>query len=202
MVGDARIRLAGATRSEYALIIIDAYSSDAIPIHLLTREAFELYLDKLAPGGMLALNISNRQFELKTVLGNVARDLKLAFRTRDNLQLTEAEQDRGWMASEWAVMARTTADLGTLARDPRWVLPEIQPGTRCGPMTSTTCSACSSGRAEHWFFAGPSEPGLVVGWSMDGRRTRRPRRLTIHHPARHRIHTVVSLLRVDSGGER
>ena len=129
VVGDARIRLAGATRSEYALIIIDAYSSDAIPIHLLTREAFELYVDKLAPGGMLALNISNRHFELKTVLGNVARDLKLAFRTRDNLQLTEAEQDRGWMASEWAVMARTTADLGTLATDPRWVLPEIQPGT-------------------------------------------------------------------------
>ncbi len=129
VVGDARIRLAGAARSEYTLIIIDAYSSDAIPVHLLTREAFELYMDKLAPGGMVALNVSNRQVELKTVLGNVARDLKLAFRARDDQQLTEAEEDRGWLASQWAVMARTTADLGTLATDPRWVSPEIRPGT-------------------------------------------------------------------------
>jgi hypothetical protein len=129
VVGDARIRLARATKSEYALIIIDAYSSDAIPIHLITREAFELYLDKLAPGGMLALNVSNLHVELKTVLGNIAKDLKLAVRARDDQQLTEAEENRGWLASQWAVLTRTTADLGTLATDPRWVLPDIRPGT-------------------------------------------------------------------------
>jgi hypothetical protein len=129
LVGDARVRLAEARKSEYQLIIIDAYSSDAIPVHLLTREAFELYLDKLAQGGMLALNISNRQLELKTVIGNVARDLGLAFRARDNLNLPAAEENRGKMPSQWMVIARSVEDLGELAVDPRWVVPQIRPGT-------------------------------------------------------------------------
>jgi hypothetical protein len=78
---------------------------------------------------MLVLNISNLHFELKTVIGNVAKALKLAVRVRDDQQLTEAEENRGWLASQWAVLARTTADLGTLAADRRWAVPEITPGT-------------------------------------------------------------------------
>jgi len=129
VVGDARLRLAGAAKAEYSLIVIDAYSSDAIPVHLITKEAFELYLDKLAPHGLIALNISNRQFDLKTVLANIANDLGLAFRSRDDQQLSEAEENRGKLASQWAVMARSAEDLGNLAADPRWVVPEIRPGT-------------------------------------------------------------------------
>jgi len=129
VVGDARLRLTEAQKSEYQLIIIDAYSSDAIPVHLLTREAFELYFDKLAAGGMLALNISNRQLELKTVIGNVARDLGLAYRARDNLNLPAAEANRGKMPSQWMVIARSVEDLRELAVDPRWVVPPIRPGT-------------------------------------------------------------------------
>jgi hypothetical protein len=129
VVGDARIRLAEAAKSEYALIVLDAYSSDAIPIHLLTKEAFALYLDKLAPGGALALNVSNRQIDLATILANVAKELQLAYRARADQQLSEAEQNRGKLASQWAVLARTTDDLGSLATDPRWVLPQSRPGT-------------------------------------------------------------------------
>jgi hypothetical protein len=129
VVGDARLRLTGAARSEYGLMVIDAYSSDAIPVHLITTEAFELYLDKLAPHGIIALNISNRQFDLKTVLGNIANDLGLSFRARDDQQLTESEENRGKLPSQWAVMARTAEDLGNLAADPRWVVPEIRPGS-------------------------------------------------------------------------
>src|SRR4030095_3392820 len=92
-------------------------------------QAFQLYLDKLAPGGLLALNISNRQLELKTVLGNVAKDLELACRARDEQQLTIQEENRGKLPSQWAVLARATADLGQLVRDPRWVIPAIRPGT-------------------------------------------------------------------------
>jgi hypothetical protein len=129
VVGDARLRLAGAARSEYSLIVIDAYSSDAIPVHLITKEAFQLYLEKLAPHGVIALNISNRQFDLKTVLGNIANDLGLSYRARDDQQLSEAEENRGKLPSQWAVMARTKEDLGNLAGDPRWVVPEIRAGT-------------------------------------------------------------------------
>ncbi|MBM3847520.1 MAG: hypothetical protein FJ405_14710, partial [Verrucomicrobia bacterium] len=62
--GDARLRLQEAATEGYDLLIMDAFASDTIPLHLLTREAMRLYLDKLAPEGLLAVNISNRYLEL------------------------------------------------------------------------------------------------------------------------------------------
>ena len=73
MIGDARLSLARARPQQFGLIILDAFSSDAIPIHLLTREAMELYLSRLAPGGVIALHISNLHLSLSPVLGRVAR---------------------------------------------------------------------------------------------------------------------------------
>ena len=63
-----------AGRRAYDLLIIDAFSSDAIPVHLLTREALALYLDALAPDGLLAFHVSNRYFELEPVLIKLADD--------------------------------------------------------------------------------------------------------------------------------
>ena len=74
---------------------------------------------------MLALNISNLHIELKTVLGSVAADRKLAFRARDDQDLDPRDQGRGKMASQWAVLARTSDAFGSLMTDPRWVAPEI-----------------------------------------------------------------------------
>jgi spermidine synthase len=59
------------------LIILDAFSSDAIPIHLLTREALDSYLRKLSPHGVLAFHITNRYFDLRPVLSRLARDAQL-----------------------------------------------------------------------------------------------------------------------------
>src|SRR4029453_7943659 len=78
VLGDARLSLVQAPDSAYDYIVLDAFSSDAIPVHLMTREALQLYLDKLAPGGSIAFHISNRYLNLEPVLVEIARDARMA----------------------------------------------------------------------------------------------------------------------------
>ena len=83
ILGDARLTLARAPDGAYDLIVLDAYSSDAPPMHLITLDAVRLYLTKLAPDGVLVFNISNRHLVLEPVLGAIARAAGLVARTRD-----------------------------------------------------------------------------------------------------------------------
>jgi hypothetical protein len=76
-IGDARLKMQKAPSGKYKLIVVDAFSSDAIPIHLITQEAIELYLDKLADDGVVAIHISNRYLKLGPVLGNIAKKLNI-----------------------------------------------------------------------------------------------------------------------------
>src|SRR5204863_7342821 len=82
-LGDARLTLADAPDGAYDLIIVDAFSSDAIPIHLMTREAMALYVRKLAPTGMVAMHLSNRHLELGSVAAGIAQANGLATRIKD-----------------------------------------------------------------------------------------------------------------------
>jgi hypothetical protein len=128
VLGDARLSLARAGPGAYELIILDAYSSDAPPLHLLTREAFALYLDKLDPAGLIALNISNRHLDLEPVVGAVARAAGLASLTRDDPAIGDAEWALGKRPSHWVLLAREPALLGALRDDPRWKPPATPPG--------------------------------------------------------------------------
>lgn len=119
VLGDARLTLAQAPDRHYDLIVFDAFSSDAVPLHLISREAIRLYLTKLAEGGLLAFNISNRYLNLMPVFGNLAQDAGLVCLYQDNW-VSEAEQNAFYIRSMWVVMARTQADLGELAADQRW----------------------------------------------------------------------------------
>lgn len=119
-IGDARISLAKAPAGRYDLFVLDAFSSDAIPIHLLTREAVELYLAKLKGDGILLFHISNRYFELGTVLEQVAASLKLTALMRHDASLSEAESRDGKAASRWVIMARMKEPLAPFSNDPRW----------------------------------------------------------------------------------
>ncbi len=120
VLGDARLSLLRAPKQAYGLIVLDAYSSDAIPVHLITREALRLYLDKLAPRGLLAFHISNLHLDLKPVLARLASDGGLFCRVQSDTNLSPAEKAGGKRASQWLVMARATEDLARLAADPRW----------------------------------------------------------------------------------
>ncbi len=120
VLGDARLRIREASAGAYDLIVLDAFSSDAIPIHLLTREAIQLYEARLAPGGLLAFNISNRYLDLEPVLAATARDNRLVAWYRDDEDLTSREENAGIDRSEWVVLARSRQDLGPLVRDTLW----------------------------------------------------------------------------------
>jgi hypothetical protein len=123
VLGDARLSLKAADGHQYGIIVLDAFSSDAIPVHLLTREAIELYASRLTPGGVLAFHISNRQLNLEPVLARAGQDLGLvALSRRDRLS---DESVGGKTSSDWIAMARNVGDLGALATDPRWPASKI-----------------------------------------------------------------------------
>jgi SAM-dependent methyltransferase len=126
ILGDARLSLKDAPDSCYGMIILDAFSSDAIPIHLVTREAIRLYLSKLKEGGILVFHISNRYLDLKSVLGSLAWDAGLV--ALSNFDLKESDEDRKHkkMPSAWVVMAWQRQHLGGLVQDQRWhTLPQM-----------------------------------------------------------------------------
>jgi spermidine synthase len=120
VLGDARLSLVSAPPRDYDLLILDAYSSDSPPLHLLTREALALYLDKLAADGILVFNISNRHMDFEPVLANLAHDAGLAALVQDDAVVADEEYERGKRPSEWVAMARQPATLAPLAADARW----------------------------------------------------------------------------------
>jgi hypothetical protein len=130
VLGDARLRLREAPDGAYRLIVLDAFSSDSLPVHLVTREALRLYRSKLAEGGVLAFNLSNRYLDLDPLMGRQAEDADLICRIRYDLVIDAGEHKAGKQASIWAVMAATEADLGGLYSDPRWRPPRTRPGSR------------------------------------------------------------------------
>jgi hypothetical protein len=145
LLGDARLVLAGAPDASYDLIILDAYSSDAPPMHLITLDAVRLYLRKLAPNGLLAFNISNRHLVLEPVLGTIARAAGLVAHVRNDVEVSAAERRAGKIESQWVVMGRRAEDLGALARDPRWTVAAAP--AHAAPWTDDFASLFS---AFHW----------------------------------------------------
>ena len=116
ILGDARLKLREAPDGNYGVIVLDAFSSDSVPAHLLTAQALDLYLSKLAPDGMVAFHISNRYLNLEPLLAGLSRRAGLsAFIRRDGGGITP-----GKYGSLWVVMARNDAALGTIANDLLW----------------------------------------------------------------------------------
>ncbi len=120
VMGDARLTLATEPDSRFGLIILDAFSSDAIPIHLLTEEAFQLYLSKLEPHGVIAVHISNRFLDLDPVIDDMARDLHLVARIDRDYFEDDIQSVKGRQKSTWVILARDVSDFGKLAKSPDW----------------------------------------------------------------------------------
>jgi hypothetical protein len=126
VLGDGRLSLSRASDGAFRLIVLDAFSSDAIPVHLLTSEALGLYLKKLAPGGVLVFHLSNRYMNLEPVLARLAEDAHAAARIRVNT--ANVHKHFGEDASVWAVLGRDSRSLGGLAHDSRWRVLNQLPG--------------------------------------------------------------------------
>jgi hypothetical protein len=112
-MGDARLSLQKEEDGHYGIILVDAFSSDAIPVHLITREALQLYMRKLAPDGIVVFHISNRYLHLEPVLANLmeAEGLKGGIVMHGDEPTYEAA------AATWVPMCRKPSDLRDLIYD-------------------------------------------------------------------------------------
>jgi spermidine synthase len=106
VMGDARLSMENELRrhesQQFDLLALDAFSSDAIPVHLLTKEAFALYLQHLQPDGVIAVHISNRYLDLEPVVANVAKQFGLSVVT-----ISDNNEDDWWIyATTWMLVTR------------------------------------------------------------------------------------------------
>jgi spermidine synthase len=129
IMGDARLSLERLEGRKFGFILVDAFSSDAIPVHLLTKEAVKLYFDRLEDDGLLALHISNRYLDLEPVVDRIAKELNKELGDMPHGLGVEArvmhdddESAPGKTRSTWIVLARTKEALGPIEADTqRWL---------------------------------------------------------------------------------
>lgn len=120
VLGDGRkmIALEQPGVGPFRLIVVDAFSSDSIPVHLITKEAVETYLKRTTPDGLIAFHISNRYFDLSPVLARLAKEVGLVAYIRNDTVEDLEEQKRD---SLWVILTRDKANLGTLVtRNAMW----------------------------------------------------------------------------------
>jgi hypothetical protein len=115
--GDARLNLQNAPDAYFGLIVLDAFSSDAIPVHLMTQQALDLYLSKLAQGGMLVFHASSRSLNLNPILADLAESRNLICIGFDDSKPGPFE---GKDPSQWVVMARSSPELSYLSINSQW----------------------------------------------------------------------------------
>jgi spermidine synthase len=118
VIGDARVSLGRVPEHVYDLLVIDAFSSDSIPMHLMTREAIALYTSRLAPDGVLVMHISNRHLTLAPIVARLAASQGLA--AVQQVERVAPGWPEGKSESHWIVMTRNQADLEVLKKDARW----------------------------------------------------------------------------------
>jgi hypothetical protein len=123
VLGDARLSLQRSDQ-HFGVLVVDAFSSDAIPVHLLTREAMKVYFDHLDGDGILAFNISNRYLDLKTVVADLARNRMdgppLACYFQEDRDLNDLDKQEGKTSSQWVILARDAAALKGLVGNANW----------------------------------------------------------------------------------
>jgi hypothetical protein len=130
IVGDARLTLAEAPDATYDVIIVDAFSSDAIPIHLMTREAMAIYLKKLVPQGIVAIHVSNRHLELASVVAGIASANGMVSRVNEGSDVTESDADYIFLGTV-VVAARKDEDFGPIAaKSEHWEFQRPDPKQR------------------------------------------------------------------------
>ena len=127
VLGDARRSLAAVPARTLDLLVLDAFSSDAIPVHLLTREALAEYRRVLRPAGIVAFHVSNRYLDLRPVLAEAAREARMAGAMIDR-DVTDAEKAQLRYGSRWVALAMSARVLAPLVRTAGWeVLPPSAP---------------------------------------------------------------------------
>jgi hypothetical protein len=125
VIGDARLTLADAPDGAYDILIVDAFSSDAIPTHLLTREAMAIFARKVSPEGLVLMHVSNKHMKLAPVVAGVAQANGLVALKSDGEEGTDDGEHK--YGSTVVAVARETAHFGALAESDEWDEEEPDP---------------------------------------------------------------------------
>jgi len=129
VIGDGRLSIEKAPDGEFDVLMLDAFNSDSIPAHLVSREAVSMYVRKLKPNGLILFHVSNRYMDVKGLVSAVAHDAGLAGIVRYD----EDERSTGKTSSDYVVTARQREHFGHLTENPNWLEMEkpekIQPWT-------------------------------------------------------------------------
>jgi spermidine synthase len=120
ILGDARLSLANAPSGSYDILVVDAFTSDAIPTHLITRQALQLYLDKLGPSGVVAFHISNRYLDLEPVVAGIARSVGASALVGSDTYLSAEERGPFRNLSKWVAISRSRATIAPLQSTRGW----------------------------------------------------------------------------------
>ena len=128
-IGDARLTLSDAAANSADILVVDAFSSDSIPMHLMTREAFSIYRRHVAPGGLLLVHISNRYLRLGPVIAAAAREGGWDARVLV-YDPSQAELDANATRSAWVALSQSRSSLDRLvaSRQADWQPLQAQPG--------------------------------------------------------------------------
>jgi hypothetical protein len=133
-------------KQKYGLIVVDAFSSDAIPVHLITREAMKIYRERLLEDGVLCMHISNRYLDLQPVLANIAGEIGMV-----GLQMSDNDNSSvGKNTAHWVVIAREKKHLEKLLQPVRWKNDTDQAmmlGAALWPAKATDTTATATGLA-------------------------------------------------------
>ncbi len=117
-VGDGRLVLESVADGGFDLLVLDAFSSDAVPVHLLTVESFATSMRTVGPGGVIAIHVSNRFIDLEPVVASAARELGFVSIIGSDLPVPELTDLAD--ASQWVVIGRSFSDLAGLVEGDRW----------------------------------------------------------------------------------
>ena len=122
VAADGRLGLRAMPETSYDLIVVDAFSSDTIPTHLITREAVAVYESRLRARGMIAFHVSSRFFDLPPVVARIAADRGLVGYVRNDRDVPPDKAEQAMRPSVWVVLARGEGDFGQIAQSAgRWV---------------------------------------------------------------------------------
>jgi spermidine synthase len=124
VLGDARLTLGDAPDGLYDVILIDAFASDTMPVHLMTKEAMAIYLRKLKPDGIVALHVSSRYMELVSVVAGIAQANGLIARLNPP---EEVDLDAYQYSSAVVAAARKDEDFATLVSSGGWIVVRPDP---------------------------------------------------------------------------
>lgn len=128
VIGDGRLGIASSKQS-FDLIILDAFSSDSVPVHMLTREALTIFADHLNPGGVIAFHVTNRYFDLMLLAAQLAHANEMFSAARPD-QMSEPNAANWRSRSDWVAVAASMDTLIPLSKHPEWMQVEVDPTHR------------------------------------------------------------------------